>query len=61
MEEKQFQSIDQYGEMWLENYIDWSIAYNKDDVSSDEENIVEPSIKWIVVGKITQLGDEKLD
>ena len=61
MEKKQFQSVDQYGEMWLENYIDWSIAYSKDEVSSDEENIVEPTIKWIIGGKRKRLAEEEQD
>ena len=45
MEEKQFQSIDQYKGICLENYIDWLITYSKDSVSSDEENLMEPSSK----------------
>ena len=61
MEDKQFQSIDQYGEIWLENYIDWSIAYSKDYVSSDEENTMELGIKWIVGGKRKRLADEQPD
>ena len=43
----------------MENYIDWSIAYSKDDVSSDEEDLVEPVSKWIVGGKIKWLVDER--
>ena len=61
MEEKQFQSNDQCGEILLENYIDWSVAYSKDDVSSDEEDLVEPVNKWIVGGKRKQLVDEQPD
>ena len=61
MEEKQFQSADQYKGICLENYIDWLIAYSKDDVSSDEENLVERSSKWIVDGKRKQLVDEQPD
>ena len=61
MEEKQFQSVDQYKGIWLENYMDWSIAYSKDDVPSDEEDIVEPVSKWIVGGKWKRLVDEQPD
>ena len=61
MEEKQFQSVNQYKGICLENYIDWSIAYSKDDVSSDEYNLVEPTNKWIVDGKRKWLVDEQLD
>jgi hypothetical protein len=45
----------------LENYIDWSITYSKDDVSSDEEDLVEPVTKWIVGGKRKRLVDEQPD
>ena len=43
----------------MENYIDWSIAYSKDDVSSDEEDLVEPISKWIVGGKRKRLVDKQ--
>ena len=45
----------------MENYIDWSIAYSKDDVSSDEEDIVERVREWIVGGKRKRLVDEQPD
>ena len=45
MEKRQFQSIDQCKGVCLENFIDWSIAFSKDDVSSDEEDFVEPVSK----------------
>ena len=61
MGEKQFQSVDQYKGTCLENYIDWSIAYSKDDVSSDEEDLVKPVSRWIVGGKRKQLVDEQPD
>ena len=58
MEKKQIQSFDQYGEILFENYIDWSIAFYKDDVSSDEESLEEPTVKWIIGGKRKQLANE---
>ena len=61
MEKKHFQSFDQYGEILFENYIDWSISLYKDDVSRDEENLEEPSIKWIIGGKRKQLAEAQLD
>ena len=61
MEKRQFQSVDQYKGICLENYIDQSIEYSKDDVSSVEEDLVELVSKWIVGGKRKQLVDEKLD
>jgi hypothetical protein len=51
MEKRQFQRIDQCKGIFLHNYIDWSIAFSKDDVSSDEEDFVEPVSRWIVGGK----------
>ena len=51
MEKRHFQSIDQCKGVCLENFIDWSIAFSKDDVSSDEEDFVEPVSWWIVCGK----------
>ena len=61
MEKKQFQIFDEYGEILFENYIDWSISLYKDDVSRDEENLEEPSIKWIIGGKRKWLVVEHLD
>ena len=61
MEKKQFQSVDQYKGICLENYIDWLIAYSKDNVSSDEEDLVEPVSKWIVGGKRKRLVDKQPD
>ena len=61
MEKRQFQSINQYKGVCLENYINWSIAFNKDDVSSDEEDYVEPVSWWIVDGKRKRLVDERPD
>ena len=59
MEKRQFQSVDQYKGICLENYIDWSIAFSKDDVSSDEEDFVEPVSRWIIGGKRKRLVDEQ--
>ena len=59
MKKKIIQSFNQYGEILFENYIDWSIAFYKDDVSSDEESIEEPTIKWIASGKIKRLAEEQ--
>ena len=61
MEKKQIQRFSQYGKIFLENYIDWSIAFHKDDVSSDEEGYAELTVKWIVGGKKTWLVEEQLD
>ena len=61
MEKRQFQSVNQYKGVCLENYIDWSIAFSKDDVSSDEEDFVEPVSRWIVGGKRKQLVDKQPD
>ena len=59
MEKRQFQSADQYKVTCLENYIDWLIAFSKDDVSSDEEVFVELVSRWIVGGKRKKLVDEQ--
>ena len=61
MEKKQIQRFDQYGELQLENYIDWSIAFHKDDISSDEEGFAEPTIKWIVGKKRKRFLEEQPD
>ena len=61
MEKGQFQSVDRYKGICLENYIYWSIAYSKDEVSSDEEDLVEPVSRWIVGGKRKRLVDEQPD
>ena len=45
----------------FENYIDWSIAYYKADVSSDEESLEELTVKWIVGGKRKRLAEEQPD
>ena len=42
----------------LENYIDWSIAFHKYGVSSDEEGFAKPTVKWIVSKKRKQLSDQ---
>ena len=61
MEKKHIQRCDQYRELQLENYIDWSIAFHKDDLSSDEEGFIEPASKWIVGKKRKRLSDAYLD
>ena len=61
MGEKQFQSVDQYKGICLENYINWSMAFTKDDVSNDEEDFVEPVSRWIVGGKRKRLVNEYPD
>ena len=61
MEKRQFQSIDQCKGTCLDNFIDWSIAFSKDDVSSDEKDFIEPISRWIVGGKREQLVDKKSD
>ena len=61
MEIRQFQSIDQCKGICLENFIDWSIAFSKDDVSSDDKDFVEQLSRWIVGGKRKWLVDEQLD
>lgn len=48
MEKRSIQSFNQYGEWHLENYIDWSIAFHKDDISSDEEGFTKLAVKWII-------------
>ena len=58
MEKKQFQIFDEYGEILFENYIDWLIALYKDDISSDEESLAEPTVKWIIGGKRKRLAEE---
>ena len=45
----------------MENLIDRSIAFSKYDVSSDEEDCLEPVSRWIVCGKRKRLVDEKPD
>ena len=45
----------------MDNYIDWSITYSKDDVSSDEEDFLEPVNRWIVGEKRKWLVDEHPD
>lgn len=59
MGKRQFQSIDQYEKILFKNYIDQLIACYKDDVSSDEESLEEPIVKWIVGGKRRQLANEQ--
>ena len=61
MEKRQFQSVDQHKGICLENYIDWSIAFGKDDVFIDEEDFVESVSRWIVGGKRKRLVDEQRD
>ena len=61
MEKRQFQSINQCRGVCLENFIDWSIAFSKDDVSSDEEDFVESISRWIVGGKRKRLVDKQPD
>ena len=61
MEKKHIQRFDQYGELQLENYIDWSIAFYKDDISSDEEGFAEPVVKRIVGKKRKWLSEEQPD
>ena len=55
MENVQIQKLVQYEELQLENHIDWSIAFHKDDISSDKEGFVEPAVKFIVGKKRKQL------
>ena len=61
MEKKHIQRFDQYGELQLENYIDWSIAFHKDDISSDEEGFAKPVVKWIVGKRRKRLSEEHQD
>ena len=51
MEKTQSQSIDQGEDICLENCIDWSIAFSDENVSSDDEVVVEPVSRRIVCGK----------
>ena len=61
MDKKHTQRFNQYGEIQLENYIDWSIGFHKNDISSDEEGFVEPVLRWIVGKKRKQLSVEQPD
>ena len=45
----------------FENYIDWSITYYKDDISSVEGSLAETTVKWIIGGKRKWLVVEHLD
>ena len=45
----------------MENLINWSISFSKDDVSSDEEDFLELVSRCIVCGKRKRLVDQKLD
>ena len=48
MEKTRSQSIDQKEDIRLENCIDWSIAFNDENVSSDDDVVVEPVSKRFV-------------
>ena len=61
MEKIQSQSIDQIEDICLENYIDWSIAFSDENVSSDDEVVAEPVSKRIVCGKRKRTVDEQPD
>ena len=51
MEKTQSQSIDQKEDICLENNIGWSIAFNDENVSSDDDVVAEPVSRKIVCGK----------
>ena len=61
MEKKHIQRFDQYEYLQFENYVDWSIYFYGDDLSSDEEGSIEPVSKWIIGKKRKWLLKEKLD
>lgn len=61
MEKKYIHRFNQYGEILIENYIDWSIAFHKDDISSDEEGFAEPVVKCIIGKKIKWLSEMQPD
>ena len=48
MEKTRSQSIDHKEDICLENCIDWSIAFNDENVSSDDDVVVEPVRKRFV-------------
>ena len=48
MEKKHIQRFDQYEELQFEHFIDWSIAFYEDDLSSEEEGPIVPIAKWII-------------
>ena len=52
MEKKHIHRFDQYEELQFENYVDWSIEFYGDDISSDEEDPTELVVKWIIGKKI---------
>ena len=48
MEKKHIQRFDQHEELYFDKYIDWSITFYEDDLSSEEEGPTEPIAKHIV-------------
>ena len=48
MEKTRSQSIDLTEDICLENYIDWLIAFNDENASSDDDVVVEPVRKRFV-------------
>lgn len=61
MEKKHIQRFDQYEELQFENYVDWSIEFYRDYISSDEEGPTELVAKWIIGRKRKCLSKEQLD
>ena len=59
MEKTRSQSIDQKEDIRLENCIDWSIAFNDENVSSDDDVVVEPVSKRFVCGKRKRMVDNQ--
>ena len=59
MEKKHIQRFDQYEELQFENYVDQSIAFYGDDLSSDEEGSTEPVTKWIIGRKRKRSSKEQ--
>jgi hypothetical protein len=61
MDMKHIQRFGQYEELQFENYVDWSIAFYGDDISSDEEGLTELVSKWIIGKKRKRSSKEHLD
>lgn len=61
MEKKHIQRLGQYEEFQFENYVDWLIAFYGDDLSSDEEGLIEPVAKWIIGKKRKHSSKEQPD
>ena len=61
MEKKHIQRFIQYEDLQFANYVDWSIAFYGDDISSVEEGVVEPVAKWIIGRKRKRSSKDQLD